>query len=48
MTWVQVVLTVWAWLVFALLLLYLCLVPDPDGRTFTDYLRDGISVGRRR
>jgi hypothetical protein len=48
MTWVQVVLTIWAWLVLALLLLYLFLVPDPDGRTLTDYLRDGIGAGRRR
>jgi hypothetical protein len=39
---------VWAWLVFGLILLYLALVPDPDGRTWINYVRDGIGAQRRR
>ena len=46
MEMVRTLMTVWACTVVGLIFVYLVFVPDPDGRTLLDSIRD--KFGRRR
>ena len=44
MTIIEVLLGIWIWGIFGGIVLYLCLVPDRDGRTLLDYFHDGVAA----
>lgn len=42
MSLIEILMTVWAWTLVLMIILYVCLVPGPDGKTAIDYVRNGI------